>query len=271
MAAVTLETSWSHIFCLESIQTDSSISAFVSICCTSPRAAWAAHHCQDWDVVGSCPSPCLLGFCPGHCCGNEAGGCSLCFCSFPIFHVPLCFYLMLLLGKYLWRCYGGEPLIRGSGGFMYTIFFQLFLHYFFLQKKRRVTVWRKKKFSSGIEMCQFSRLPNYLRGRKHAWRISRAVMLPGRRDLEKLGFDNPGCSTVSFRNTVSSSHSLLIAMWENGLLTVGQVFSLFLMLPFISKHCSISLSAAWPNSCWRPWKNSWDPYTAGQQEPKHGF
>lgn len=37
-------------------------------------------------------------------------------------------------------------------------------------------------------------------------------MLPGRRDLEKLGFDNTGCSTVSFRNTVSSSHSLLIAM-----------------------------------------------------------
>lgn len=44
---------------------------------------------------------------------------------------------MLLLGKYLWRCYGGEPLIRGSGGFMYTIFFQLFLHYFFFTKEKK--------------------------------------------------------------------------------------------------------------------------------------
>lgn len=44
---------------------------------------------------------------------------------------------MLLLGKYLWQCYGGEPLIRGSGGFMYTIFFQLFLHYFFFTKEKK--------------------------------------------------------------------------------------------------------------------------------------
>lgn len=73
---------------------------------------------------------------------HEAGGCSLCFCSFPIFHVPLRFHLMLLSGKYLWQSVmeGSLCYIRGSGGFMRTIFFLLFLYYlfyFFYKRKER--------------------------------------------------------------------------------------------------------------------------------------
>lgn len=191
--------------------------------------------------------------------------------AFPYFMCPYVFIWCFFLENVCGSVTEGSRLSEALVGLCAPFFSCYSCIIFFLQKKRRLTVWRKKEFSSRIETCQFSHLPKYLRGRKHAWRISGAVMLPGRHDLEKLGFDYPGCSTVSFRNTVSSSRSLLIAMWENGLLTVGRVFSLFLMLPFISKHCSISLSAAWSNICWRPRKNSWDPYTAGQQEPKHGF
>lgn len=136
MAAVTLETSWSHIFCLESIQTDSSIPAFVSICCTSPRAVWAAHHCQDWDV-GLLSQPLSAGLLPRSLLWERSWWLQSVLLQLSIFHVPLRFYLMFLLRKCLWQCYGGELLIRGSGGFMRTIFFLLFLHYFFFTKEKK--------------------------------------------------------------------------------------------------------------------------------------